>query len=219
MRNLQNLLFLSLLGLVVSTGCTITTSDDPNFDDDASGGTGNTAGNTTSVTGGTVGAGGTTVAAATGGSATGGAATTTTGPTYTAADCPALASVAPAPWAADVTASCVTCMYSANKACTEAAACHNDVACAQQVFAALECIQLYFQYAGDVPITLDERDACQTGELTAPPASSSEVPVKSNNAAAAWLGASVGTTAGITLMSALMTNCATECNATLDTTP
>lgn len=219
MRNLQKFLFVSLLGVTLGTGCTITTSDGDDLGDmGGAGGTSTTAAGNTSVTGGTVGVGGTTTAPATGGSATGGASTTV--PTYTAANCPALATISPPAYAADVTQACVSCIYSANKACTEAAACHNDAACVFQVYSALECIQIYYAWGGDSPLTLEERDACQNGDYAnATPASGYEtMTIKSSTPNEVWKGANVGPT-GMTLMSAALTNCAAECSATLATTP
>lgn len=212
MRNLQKVLFLSLLGCTLGTGCTITTTDEP-FE--GMGGTDNwtttaTGGSATTVaSGGTNATGGTTTVVASGGTP----ATTTVAPVvFTAAECPVAAAAGPPATAADVHPACVTCMYDAAKACTYAVPCHNEAGCIANVWAALECIEFRFQYGGGL-LFEEELFACQSGAYvgTAKPAGTETMtpPKATGNF---WEGAAVSLVGG-DLLTAVGASCAVECNA------
>lgn len=222
MRNLQKVLFLSLLGCSLGTGCTITTTDEP-FE--GMGGTDNwtttaTGGSTTTVASGGTGAVLTTTSVAGTTPASGGtSAVTTVAPVvFTAADCPVAATAGPPATAADVHAACVTCMYDATKGCTQAVPCHNEAGCMTKVWAALECIEFRVQF-GDVWLNADELFACQSGEYvgTAKPAGTEELP-NLKGTGNFWEGAAL-TLVGGDLLTAVRTNCAVECNAQVYTAP
>lgn len=222
MRNLQNVFFLSLLGLSLSTGCTVTTSDGPL---DEEGGTGN------DTTAPQAGSGGSTTAVASGGTtatsttavgtagttnvASGGttAATTASTPAYTVANCPAFATAGAPAFAADVSAACVSCIYDANKACTQAIACQNESDCITRVWAALECIEFRFQFGGAIAISYTEMRHCQNGASigTAKPAGAEQLTMKATGNF--WEGADVSLTGG-DLLTTITTSCAAECDAT-----
>jgi hypothetical protein len=194
MRNLKCFLFLGLIGLSLTAGCTITTSDAKggNGGDATEGGSNSVGGN---ASGGKTGVGG---AGAVGG--------TTAVTPFSAADCTAAATVA-LPTAPDVTAACITCLYT--KACPEAVACRNDSTCMSQVVPALECAQLYYYYNEETVLT-DQVAACQTGELTTPPAGAEGIAIVSTDPNA-WLGAPVEAT-GTDLMMKLVEVCPTDCS-------
>jgi hypothetical protein len=195
MRNLQYFFFfLGLFGLSLTAACTVTTSDSKggNGGEATEGGASNTGGK------------------ASGGNSSGGASavggTTATTTPFTAADCTTAATVLPTS-APDVTAACITCLYT--KACPEAVACQNDSACMSQIVPALECVQLYYYYA-ESTVLPEQVAACQTGELTAPPTGADSIAIVSTDPKA-WLGAMLGEAAN-DLMAKLVEQCSTDCS-------
>lgn len=187
MRNLHKVFFLSLFGLALAAGCTVTTSDN-----NAKGGQG---GEDTTGTGGKTSAGGT----------TGSGGTTTTA--FTAADCATAAATVPAD-VPDVTAACIACIYGTG--CADAVTCRNDGTCMASTLKALECVELYFLINSFADP--DAVQACQDGTLTAadtPTAAeiaAAGMTVKSTDAGA-WLGAVVSVNG-----TSVLNNCALECH-------
>jgi hypothetical protein len=187
MRNLQSVLFLSLFGMTLAAGCTVTTTDG-----NAKGGEGGA--DTTAV-------GGSSASGGTSSTASGGTTATTTA--FTAADCTAAGAAVPAA-TPDITAACIDCIYST--ACAQAVVCHNAGTCMASTFKALECIELYYLYYSYADA--DSVQACLDGTLTAAdtPADLTGVTVKSTDAGA-WLGALVPVNG-----TAVVNECALQCH-------
>jgi hypothetical protein len=189
MRNLQTVLFLSLFGMTLAAGCTVTTTDG-----NAKGGEG---GEDTTAVGGSSAFGGSSATAG------GTAGTTTTTTAFTAADCTAAGAAVPAA-TPDITEACIDCIYST--ACAQAVVCHNAGTCMTSTLKALECIELYYLYYSYADS--DSVQACQDGTLTSgdTPADLTGVTVKSTDAGA-WLGALVPVSG-----TAVVQECALQCH-------
>jgi hypothetical protein len=204
MRNLQHLLFLGLVGLVPTPGCTVTTSST----DSSFGGDANVGGSTTGSGGAAVTSGGTSsVTSSVAGATTGGAASSTsTTAAFAETDCQAAGLVAPTGTIADVKPACIACLYSTTTtttSCVDAVACHNEAGCVAAALKALECIQLNSTYLGYADPDVEE--TCMEGQGVTP-AATPDMTVASTDPTA-WAGAAVGAVG-----SAWITDCVAQCS-------